>query len=206
MARSSRSRFVKKNTGVYSRLDAQDKEAYDNSLRSINFAAKQEFIKKWMSTQGLSLDQYGGGRKPGRGQSGNVSQQPTPTSSFNRGLYDMLTTEDKRHYLSSTHKLKKSISSSPSLTSRIESSMRNTTKEMKPAQPRLITKYVDSDTQRELAGRGDTHALEGGKTTAYIAKQQRLMKKRGKLFNKKDSLLKAWDDRNSYNNGTKLNY
>ena len=58
------------------------------------------------------------------------------------------------------------------------------------------------DYQRTIAGRGDTHALDGGKISP-------LQTKKGKAFMeaRKNFLptLPVWEDRNRANIGTKLN-
>ncbi len=63
--------------------------------------------------------------------------------------------------------------------------------------PKWISSNPDRiDYQRTIAGRGDTHALDGGATPAKYAS---LVQKR------KEHLIKGWEDRNRSNNGTKLN-
>jgi len=55
------------------------------------------------------------------------------------------------------------------------------------------------DYQRTIAGRGDTHALDGGRIPfSKTAK--------GKAFREKhQNKIQSWQDRNRANNGTKLN-
>ena len=54
------------------------------------------------------------------------------------------------------------------------------------------------DYQRTIAGRGDTHALDGGKIP--FSKTAR-----GKAFKKAATKLPVWQDRNIINRGSKLN-
>ena len=54
------------------------------------------------------------------------------------------------------------------------------------------------DYQRTIAGRGDTHALDGGKI--LFGKTAR-----GKAFKKAAPKLPVWQDRNIINRGSKLN-
>lgn len=78
---------------------------------------------------------------------------------------------------------------------------------VKPPSPEDVKKYLNKaskylsnpdrrDYQRTIAGRGDTHALDGGTTPAHYAS---LVQRR------KEHLIKGWEDRNRANNGTKLN-
>ncbi len=83
---------------------------------------------------------------------------------------------------------------------------------MKPIKPKPGNKYQESvgktklkyaldriDYQRTIAGRGDTHALDGGE----VAKKQ-MPKKKQRLIPKTPA-IKSWQDRNLDNRGSKLN-
>ena len=56
------------------------------------------------------------------------------------------------------------------------------------------------DLNREYAGRGDTHALEGGRINPLNTKRYKQRKKIQRQAN-----LKTWEDRNRANIGSKLN-
>jgi hypothetical protein len=58
------------------------------------------------------------------------------------------------------------------------------------------------DYRRTIAGRGDTHALDGGKIPASKTKRGKKLKQMQKKF---PPALPVWQDRNSSNQGTKLN-
>ncbi len=69
-------------------------------------------------------------------------------------------------------------------------------KQMKTKQPLSPDR---KDYQRTIAGRGDTHALDGGKIP--FSKTAR-----GKAFREKhQNKIQSWQDRNVMNRGTKLN-
>jgi len=55
------------------------------------------------------------------------------------------------------------------------------------------------DLSREYAGRGDTHALEGGKINPLNTQRYKMRKAMREQAN-----LKTWEDRNRANQGTKL--
>ena len=57
------------------------------------------------------------------------------------------------------------------------------------------------DLSREYAGRGDTHALEGGKINPLNTQYYKVRKAMREQAN-----LKTWEDRNRANQNTKLNY
>lgn len=69
-----------------------------------------------------------------------------------------------------------------------------------------LNKYMNNpdrkDYQRTIAGRGDTHALDGGKIPASKTKRGKKLKQMQKKF---PPALPVWQDRNSSNQGTKLN-
>ena len=56
------------------------------------------------------------------------------------------------------------------------------------------------DLNREYAGRGDTHALEGGRINPLNTERYKMRKAMQRQAN-----LKTWEDRNRANQGTKLN-
>jgi len=55
------------------------------------------------------------------------------------------------------------------------------------------------DLSREYAGRGDTHALEGGRINPLNSEAYKMRKAIQRQAN-----LKTWEDRNRANQGTKL--
>lgn len=59
------------------------------------------------------------------------------------------------------------------------------------------------DYQRTIAGRGDTHALDGGKIPFSKTKRGKAFKKA--MPGKQKQPLPVWEDRNRSNIGTKLN-
>jgi hypothetical protein len=56
-----------------------------------------------------------------------------------------------------------------------------------------------------IAGRGDTHALDGGRIPASETKRGKAFKKAMQTNKTKQPLIKSWQDRNLDNQGTKLN-
>jgi len=58
------------------------------------------------------------------------------------------------------------------------------------------------DYRRTIAGRGDTHALDGGKISPLETKRGKQLRQIQKKF---PPTLPVWQDRNSSNQGTKLN-
>jgi len=64
------------------------------------------------------------------------------------------------------------------------------------------------DYKRTIAGRGDTHALDGGRIPASVTLSPLYLRKLQKAMQykkSKQSLIKSWEDRNPANQGTKLN-
>jgi hypothetical protein len=68
--------------------------------------------------------------------------------------------------------------------------------------PKWMNNLDRIDYQRTIAGRGDTHALEGGTTPARYASLVGKAKEMLSLYPQ----LNGWEDRNPANNGTKLNF
>ena len=68
-------------------------------------------------------------------------------------------------------------------------------------------KYMNNpdrkDYQRTIAGRGDTHALDGGRIPASKTKRGKAFKKA--MANMPRQPLPIWQDRDVKNRGTKLN-
>ena len=58
------------------------------------------------------------------------------------------------------------------------------------------------DYQRTIAGRGDTHALDGGKISPLQTKRGKQLKQIQKKY---PPALPVWQDRNVMNRGSKLN-
>ena len=87
-------------------------------------------------------------------------------------------------------------------------------KKAKPLTPEEYSKRVKEmrmklsspdrkDYQRTIAGRGDTHALDGGRIPFSKTKKGKAFKK--VMPNKPRQPLPVWEDRNLDNRGSKLN-
>ena len=93
---------------------------------------------------------------------------------------------------------------------------------MKPIKPKPGNKYQESvgktklkyaldriDYQRTIAGRGDTHALDGGEVAKkQMPKKKQMFKKKQRLITKTPAIptpaIPTWEDRNRAIQGTKL--